>query len=388
MEVAAISTIVADRFGQAMSTVSKHRILLVDPDRDYMGRLAAALARDFEVFTLADPAEALSQLESICPDLVVLEMDYPAMDGFKLATSIRRHPKQKGLPFIFLSWRDSTVDMRLGYMIGAGMCLGKRADFERISKNLSVYILEHAVPIRDRSHVPKETHAGKEEQPGVSPRETTASAPGAPPVPLSPPAAPPPAHSPPAAPPPPVAPSPAAPQSTSTAVPERPRVLIGESDCAVAFSIENLLQGVCNCVSTCAGMAVLEKAQRYNPDLIVLNVRMSQIPGFEICQMLRNTSQFQSAPVFGVAKADDPMRSEYTHRYGFTEVFASPSEIDRLAWRIKNLVKEPGFVQRKYPQSFTQVWSDEERDRMDHERSEVVGERQQHTMKLHQLIKR
>jgi two-component system response regulator VicR len=81
------------------------RILLVDDDSDLLVVLADKLRDDgYEVTTARDGQEALRRLESGWPDLIILDLVMPRVDGLALARSIK---EQADLPIIVLSAIDN-----------------------------------------------------------------------------------------------------------------------------------------------------------------------------------------------------------------------------------------------------------------------------------------
>ena len=92
-------------------------IALVDDDRNILTSVTMALeAEGFTVRTYTDGAEALRGLASQPPDLAILDIKMPRMDGIELLTRLR---KQSQMPVIFLTSKDDEVDEVLGLRMGA-----------------------------------------------------------------------------------------------------------------------------------------------------------------------------------------------------------------------------------------------------------------------------
>jgi two-component system response regulator ChvI len=92
-------------------------IALVDDDRNILTSVAMTLeAEGFAVKTFSDSVEALRELTNHPPDLAVLDIKMPRMDGMELLGRIR---KQSQLPIIFLTSKDDEVDEVLGLRMGA-----------------------------------------------------------------------------------------------------------------------------------------------------------------------------------------------------------------------------------------------------------------------------
>jgi two-component system response regulator ChvI len=94
-----------------------HTIALVDDDRNILASVTLALeAEGFAVKTYTDGAEALRGLASEPPDLAVLDIKMPRMDGMELLERLRR---STDLPVIFLTSKDDEVDEIMGLRMGA-----------------------------------------------------------------------------------------------------------------------------------------------------------------------------------------------------------------------------------------------------------------------------
>jgi two-component system OmpR family response regulator len=93
------------------------RVLVVD-DEDSITELVAMALRyeGFEVETASSGYAALSQLEGFRPELVVLDVMLPDIDGFNVAERIRR--ERRDVPVLFLTARDATEDKVRGLTIG------------------------------------------------------------------------------------------------------------------------------------------------------------------------------------------------------------------------------------------------------------------------------
>src|SRR5215469_1534565 len=92
-------------------------IALVDDDRNILTSVTMALeAEGFAVRTYTDGADALRGLTTQPPDLAILDIKMPRMDGMELLGKLR---KQSQMPVIFLTSKDDEVDEVLGLRMGA-----------------------------------------------------------------------------------------------------------------------------------------------------------------------------------------------------------------------------------------------------------------------------
>lgn len=93
------------------------KIVLVDDDRNILTSVSLALESEgFEVNTYHDGEEGYRGILSVRPDLVVLDVKMPRMDGLELLTKLR---ETSTVPAIFLTSKDDEVDQILGLRLGA-----------------------------------------------------------------------------------------------------------------------------------------------------------------------------------------------------------------------------------------------------------------------------
>jgi len=106
------------------------RVLVVDDDRVIQQLLEVNLELEgYEVVaTAADGKEALEKIAELKPDLVILDIMMPKMDGLEVCRRLRADPELAGIPVILLSARAQDMDIREGLEIGASAYLTKPFD--------------------------------------------------------------------------------------------------------------------------------------------------------------------------------------------------------------------------------------------------------------------
>jgi len=94
-------------------------ILVVDDETDILELLKYNLEKDgYRVLTARDGKEALKCVKQL-PDLVVLDVMMPELDGWEVCKAIRKDRETAKTPIIFLTARDSEVDEVVGLELGA-----------------------------------------------------------------------------------------------------------------------------------------------------------------------------------------------------------------------------------------------------------------------------
>lgn len=96
------------------------RILVVDDEPDLLELVRFNLTQaGFQVTTAASGREALEQLKSATPDLVVLDLMLPDISGNDICRQIRSDPALADLPIVMLTARSEEVDRVVGFELGA-----------------------------------------------------------------------------------------------------------------------------------------------------------------------------------------------------------------------------------------------------------------------------
>lgn len=109
------------------------RILIVDDDATMVNLLFAVLEFEgFEAIKALSGMEALRMIEEERPDLVLLDIMMPEMDGFEVLASLRKDPATKKLPVVMLTARTEDRDVFEGWRRGADEYVTKPFDPQRL----------------------------------------------------------------------------------------------------------------------------------------------------------------------------------------------------------------------------------------------------------------
>ena len=119
----------------------KEIIALIDDDRNILTSLSIALEKEgFKIQTYLDGESALIGLARTPPDLAVIDIKMPKMDGEELLKKLR---KKTSLPVIFLTSKDDEIDELLGLKLGAD-------DFIKKSGGFSIKVLIERIRVQLR----------------------------------------------------------------------------------------------------------------------------------------------------------------------------------------------------------------------------------------------
>src|SRR5580692_8440612 len=98
----------------------KPRILVVDDEPDVLDLVTYNLGQaGFQTDTAADGAEGLRKARSNAPDLILLDLMLPELDGLEVCKLLRRDSKTSAIPIIMLTAKASEMDRIIGLELGA-----------------------------------------------------------------------------------------------------------------------------------------------------------------------------------------------------------------------------------------------------------------------------
>lgn len=102
------------------------KILAVDDEKHIVRLVQANLERvGYTVVTANDGKEALQKVEEENPDLVILDVMMPYMDGFEVLQNLRRNPGTRDIPVIMLTAKAQDADVFKGWQSGVDCYLTK-----------------------------------------------------------------------------------------------------------------------------------------------------------------------------------------------------------------------------------------------------------------------
>jgi DNA-binding response OmpR family regulator len=95
-------------------------ILIADDDEDILELVRLRLTRSgYDTVIARNGAEALEAARERSPDLALLDVSMPAMNGYEVTAAMKRDPITKDIPVILLTARAQTADVANGFRAGA-----------------------------------------------------------------------------------------------------------------------------------------------------------------------------------------------------------------------------------------------------------------------------
>jgi DNA-binding response OmpR family regulator len=121
--------------GAAGSGTRVQRVVVADDDPDIVDILKFNLeAAGYDVLTASDGEAARDLILASVPDLVVLDIMMPKMDGLEVLTVVKAHTQTRSIPVVMLTAKTSDNDLWQGWDAGADYYITKPFDLEELMR--------------------------------------------------------------------------------------------------------------------------------------------------------------------------------------------------------------------------------------------------------------
>lgn len=103
-----------------------HRILIADDEPNIVLALEFLMKKEgYEVQTVSDGEHALRAIETSSPDLILLDIMMPKLDGYEVCQRIRSNPSMKNIIIIMLTAKGREIEREKGLALGADFYITK-----------------------------------------------------------------------------------------------------------------------------------------------------------------------------------------------------------------------------------------------------------------------
>ncbi|HOY09589.1 MAG TPA: response regulator [Candidatus Omnitrophota bacterium] len=125
-----------------MKTVEAPKILIADDDPDVLRVMEKRIKADgYRVVKAQDGLEAWAKICSELPDVIVLDLVMPGLDGFSVLEKLRNQPAvKKWQPVIIVSARGELEDMKKGFSLEADHYIMKPCQMEEVLKAITLML--------------------------------------------------------------------------------------------------------------------------------------------------------------------------------------------------------------------------------------------------------
>ncbi|MEY4710388.1 MAG: hypothetical protein RIS28_1520, partial [Bacteroidota bacterium] len=102
------------------------KVLVVDDEQDILELIRHSLAKEgFEVHVAANGAQAIEQARKVKPEIIIMDVMMPVMDGMEACRQLKDNPDTKNIPVIFLTARSEEFAELAGFEAGADDYIAK-----------------------------------------------------------------------------------------------------------------------------------------------------------------------------------------------------------------------------------------------------------------------
>ena len=278
------------------------RVLVVDDILPNVKLLEAKLSTEYyEVLTATSGLEALQKVESENPDIVLLDVMMPGMDGFEVCTRIKNNPETAHIPVVMVTALTDAQDKIRGLQVGADDFLSKPInDTALMARVRSLVRLKMAL---DEWRV----------------RENAANQFGA------------------------VSESP----SVMTEPVEGARVLVVEDKEYEQKKIsETLMQdhNIVMCVKS--GAEGVELAAKHDFDILMISLNLREEDGLRLCSHLKSNERTRAVPIVMLGEQDDMSRIAHGLEIGAHDYIMRPLDKNELLARVRTQIRRKRFQER------------------------------------------
>jgi len=96
-----------------MDSANRKKVLIVDDEPGVRQLVSKILSRDYTVIEARDGEEAINAVRSQKPDIILMDMMMPKMDGLTACYAIKKDPATKGIPVVMLTAIDQELNKKL-----------------------------------------------------------------------------------------------------------------------------------------------------------------------------------------------------------------------------------------------------------------------------------
>jgi DNA-binding response OmpR family regulator len=130
-------------------SADKKKILVVDDEEDIVATIKMRLeASGFEVITASDGNTAYEKAKAESPDLIILDLMLPGMDGYQVCRLLKFDDYYKRIPIIMLTAQGQKEDREWGQKVGADLYLTKPFEPKELVEKIREFLVPPAAGSR------------------------------------------------------------------------------------------------------------------------------------------------------------------------------------------------------------------------------------------------
>ena len=121
---------------------NNHKILVIDDEPEITDIVKAFLTNaGYQVMVENSPVKAIEKAKKFKPDLVLLDIMMPFMDGYEVCAALKKNPYTTGIPVLFLTGKDATDDGGRVFESGGDLFVKKPFSCERLLQMVRMVLM-------------------------------------------------------------------------------------------------------------------------------------------------------------------------------------------------------------------------------------------------------
>ena len=129
--------------------MKKGRLLIIDDEKEFIDTISVRLkALRYEVIEALSGEEGLEKVRTEKPELIILDLAMPGMDGFDVCRKLKIDAKLKSIPIVVLSAKFQPNDLQFAKELGADAYLTKPIDLKTLSTQIDAFLQRRKLPAR------------------------------------------------------------------------------------------------------------------------------------------------------------------------------------------------------------------------------------------------
>lgn len=267
------------------------RILVVDDIETNRRLLEARLSAEyFEVIEAADGAEAIERARESAPDIILLDIMMPGMDGFEACRLLKSDPATKHIPVVMVTALDQREDRIKGLEAGADDFLTKPVDdvalFARVRSLLRLKVVMDELRLRE---------AGRDGDQSLSEDDLVGG-----------------------------------------------RIVVAGADEKSASRFGGMLTAPFEVTASWEPLEALRKARQ--ADLLIIDLTSPRFDGLRLAARARSDADTRQLPILGIVDNDDRAAMVRALDLGVTDVIARPVDPGELAARARTQIRRKTYA--------------------------------------------
>ena len=292
----------AEQVGETADHNYKYRILIVDDEPLNVKLLSAKLSSDtYEVQKAYNGQSALNIVSEHPPDIILLDIMMPGMDGYEVISRLKGDPATKHIPIILITALNGKDDKKRGLETGADEFLNKPVNTAELRTRVAslLRLKEYQEQINSRNKTIRLILRDEKEE------------------------------------------------ETIEEEPLKQTVLIVEDRDPDARLIQAYLSRLpCRVRRVSSGEKALSMANNENIDLILLDIMLPDLDGFEVCRRLKENDKTLPVQVVMMTSLNDMKNKIRGIELGTDDYLVKPINKDELRARVRALLKKKDFFDK------------------------------------------